>query len=198
MAKQTPSNTIGPFFHHILTADEPGRKGIVDNKLAAKRTKGEHIRVEGRITGPDGKALRVPMLEIWQANAAGRYNDARDKRTDLKLDKGFTGYGRAAATPQGKYIFETVKPGPVPSNGNAPQAPHINLTLFAAGLHTHLYTRLYFSDEAEANDIDPVLNSVPEKRQGTLIAKRRNTKDGPVYRFNIALSGNDETVFFDV
>ena len=82
--------------------------------------------------------------------------------------------------------------------GNAMQAPHINLTLFAAAIHSHLYTRLYFSDETDANDIDPVLSSVGEKRRVTLIAKRKNTKDGPVYRFDVKLGGDGETVFFDV
>lgn len=195
---QTASNTIGPFFHHILTPEEHGRKGVVDSHLAGKSTKGERIRVEGRILGGDGKPLRASMLEIWQANAGGRYNSAVDDRKEIRLDRGFTGFGRASADARGKYVFETIKPGPVPSSGNAPQAPHINLTLFSANIHSHLYTRLYFSDEAEANEIDPVLNTVPEQRRDTLVAKRRNTKEGPVYRFDIRLSGSDETVFFDV
>lgn len=198
MAKQTASNTIGPFFHHIMTPEDHDFVGITDNRMAGKSTKGERIKVEGRILDGDGKPLRAAMLEIWQANAAGRYNAPQDARNDVKLDKKFTGFGRVSAGNRGKFEFETIKPGAVPSSGNAPQAPHINLTLFAAAIHSHLYTRLYFSDEADANDIDPVLSFVGEKRRITLIAKRKNTKDGPVYRFDVKLGGDGETVFFDV
>jgi protocatechuate 3,4-dioxygenase alpha subunit len=198
MAKQTASNTIGPFFHHIMTPEDHNFLGITGNRMAGKSIKGERIKVEGRILDGDGKPLRAAMLEIWQANAAGRYNAPQDARNDVKLDKKFTGFGRVSAGNRGKFEFETIKPGAVPSLGNAPQAPHINLTLFAAAIHSHLYTRLYFSDEADANDIDPVLSFVGEKRRITLIAKRKNTKDGPVYRFDVKLGGDGETVFFDV
>ena len=198
MAKQTASNTIGPFFHHIMTPEDHDFVGITDNRMAGKSTKGERIKVEGRILDGDGKPLRAAMLEIWQANVSGRYNAPQDTRDDVKLDKKFTGFGRVSAGNRGKFEFETIKPGAVPSSGNALQAPHINLTLFAAAIHSHLYTRLYFSDETDANDIDPVLSSVGEKRRVTLIAKRKNTKDGPVYRFDVKLGGDGETVFFDV
>jgi len=198
MKKQTASNTIGPFFHHVITPEDHGRKGIADNKLAAKKTKGERIRVEGRILDGDGKPLRAAMLEIWQANAAGRYNAPGDDRREIKLDKNFSGFGRVSAGNKGKFEFETIKPGAVPSAGNAPQAPHINLTLFAAAIHSHLFTRLYFADETEANEIDPVLSSVDDARRGTLIAKRKDTKKGPVYTFDVRLGGDGETVFFDV
>ena len=198
MAKQTASNTIGPFFHHIMTPEDHDFVGITDNRMAGKSTKGERIKVEGRILDGDGKPLRAAMLEIWQANVSGRYNAPQDTRNDVTLDKKFTGFGRVSAGNRGKFEFETIKPGAVPSSGNALQAPHINLTLFAAAIHSHLYTRLYFSDETDANDIDPVLTSVGEKRRVTLIAKRKNTKDGPVYRFDVKLGGDGETVFFDV
>ena len=198
MPKQTASNTIGPFFHHILTPEGHGKTGITDNKLAGKKTKGERIRVEGRILDADGKPLRAAMLEIWQANAAGRYNSPVDDRDEAQLDKKFSGFGRVSSGRKGKFEFETIKPGAVPSSGNALQAPHINLTLFAAAIHSHLFTRLYFSDETEANDIDPVLTSVGEDRRGTLIAKRKKTKNGIVYRFDVKLGGDGETVFFDV
>ncbi|MEM9684514.1 MAG: protocatechuate 3,4-dioxygenase subunit alpha [Pseudomonadota bacterium] len=198
MPKQTASNTIGPFFHHVMTPGGHGEKEMFSNRLAGKKTKGERIRVEGRILNGEGKPLRAAMLEIWQANAKGRYDSPVDDRPDVKLDRSFQGYGRVAAGNKGKYIFDTIKPGAVPGTGNAPQAPHINLALFAAAINVHLYTRLYFSDEAEANDIDPVLSTVDDARRDTLIAKRRKTKDGIVYRFDIRLNGDGETVFFDV
>ena len=165
--------------------------------MAGKKTKGEKIKVEGRILDSEGKPLRAAMLEIWQANAAGRYNSPMDARDDVKLDKKFTGFGRVSSGNKGKFEFETIKPGAVPSAGNAPQAPHINLTLFAAAIHSHLFTRLYFSDETEANDIDPVLSSVGEVRRGTLFAQRKLTKNGIVHRFDVKLRGR-ATVFFDV
>ena len=198
MAKQTASNTIGPFFHHIVTAEDHDLDRIAGSRMAGKKTKGEKIKVEGHILDSEGKPLRAAMLEIWQANAAGRYNSTMDARDDVKIDKSFTGFGRVSSGDKGKFEFETIKPGAVPSSGNAQQAPHINLTLFAAAIHSHLFTRLYFSDETEANDIDPVLTSVGEDRRGTLIAKRKKTKNGIVYRFDVKLGGDGETVFFDV
>lgn len=198
MVKQTASNTIGPFFHHAMTPEGHDVKGITDNYLAGKKTKGEHIRVEGRILDAEGKPLRAAMLEIWQANATGRYNSPTDDRNDVKLDSKFSGFGRVSSDSKGKFEFETIKPGSVPSSGNAPQAPHINLTLFAAAIHSHLFTRLYFSDEVVANEIDPVLSSVGDTRGATLIARRKKTKNGIEYRFDIKLGGEGETVFFDV
>lgn len=198
MVKQTASNTIGPFFHHAMTPEGHDVKGITDNYLAGKKTKGEHIRVEGRILDAEGKPLRAAMLEIWQANATGRYNSPTDDRNDVKLDSKFSGFGRVSSDSKGKFEFETIKPGSVPSSGNAPQAPHINLTLFAAAIHSHLFTRLYFSDEVVANEIDPVLSSVGDTRGDTLIARRKKTKNGIEYRFDIKLGGEGETVFFDV
>jgi protocatechuate 3,4-dioxygenase alpha subunit len=198
MVKQTASNTIGPFFHHAMTPDGHDLKGIADNYLAGKETKGDHIRVEGRILDAEGKPLRAAMLEIWQANATGRYNSPMDDRNDVKLDSKFSGFGRVSSDSKGKFEFETIKPGSVPSSGNAPQAPHINLTLFAAAIHSHLFTRLYFSDEVDANEIDPVLSSVGDTRGDTLIAKRKKTENGIEYRFDIKLGGEGETVFFDV
>jgi protocatechuate 3,4-dioxygenase alpha subunit len=198
MVKQTASNTIGPFFHHAMTPEGYNLKGITDNYLAGKKTKGDHIRVEGRILDAEGKPLRAAMLEIWQANATGRYNSPMDDRNDVKLDSKFSGFGRVSSDSKGKFEFETIKPGSVPSSGNAPQAPHISLTLFAAAIHSHLFTRLYFSDEVDANEIDPVLSSVGDTRGDTLIAKRKKTKNGIEYRFDIKLGGEGETVFFDV
>ena len=198
MVKQTASNTIGPFFHHAMTPEGHDVKGITDNYLAGKKTNGEHIRVEGRILDAEGKPLRAAMLEIWQANATGRYNSPTDDRNDVKLDSKFSGFGRVSSDSKGKFEFETIKPGSVPSSGNAPQAPHINLTLFAAAIHSYLFTRPYFSDEVVANEIDPVLSSVGDTRGDTLIARRKNTKNGIEYRFDIKLGGEGETVFFDV
>ena len=198
MVQQTASNTIGPFFHHVITPKGYKQKGIVDNNMVGKNTRGERIKVAGQIIGSNGKPLRAAMLEIWQANSVGRYKSLIDDRNELRLDKDFSGFGRVAAENKGKFEFQTIKPGQVPSIGNTLQAPHINLVLFAAAMDSHLFTRLYFSDEIRSNDLDPVLTSVPEDRRDTLIAIRKKSQRGTSYRFDIKLGGDEETVFFDV
>jgi protocatechuate 3,4-dioxygenase alpha subunit len=157
---------------------------------------GERIRIEGRVL--DGDRLPIPdaMIEIWQANAAGRYNHPTDGR-DLPLDPQFTGFGRAGTDTHGSYWFETIKPGAVPFDDRRLQAPHICVTVFARGLLNHLYTRLYFADDAATAD-DPVLQLVPAARRATLLAQPAKLDGITVYRFDIVLQGVGETVFFNL
>ena len=197
MPKQTASQTIGPFFHHALTPEPYGRPGIAGGILAGGDTPGERVRIEGRVLDGEGQPMPDAMVEIWQANAAGRYNHPADDREEATLDPGFRGFGRLGTDADGAFSFETVKPGPVPGRGNTLQAPHINLILFARGMPDHAFTRIYFSDEAEANGTDPVLSAVAAGRRATLVAERRETAGGVVYRFDIRLQGEAETVFFD-
>jgi protocatechuate 3,4-dioxygenase alpha subunit len=150
------------------------------------------------------------LIEIWQANAAGRFNHPRDTR-DLPLDPTFGGFGRAGSDGDGAYWFETIKPGPVPFGtsdeadgaqaAGTMQAPHISVIIHARGMLNHAQTRLYFADEA-ANDTDPVLALVPADRRATLLAARdgsANAEGGSaVYRFDIVLQGRGETVFFNI
>ena len=109
------------------------------------------------------------MIEIWQADAQGRYAHPRDNRA-LPNAK-FKGFGRSATDKDGVYGFDTIKPGPVPGPNGKPQAPHIVVCIFSRGMLRQIYTRLYFSDEA-ANDADPILKLVPAERRGTLIAHK--------------------------
>jgi protocatechuate 3,4-dioxygenase alpha subunit len=197
MPKQTASQTIGPFFHFALTPESYGRPGIAGGILAGGDTPGEAIRVEGRVLDGAGQPMPDAMVEIWQANAAGRYNHPADGREEAALDPGFRGFGRLGTDADGAFSFETVKPGPVPGRGNTLQAPHINLILFARGMLDHAFTRIYFADEAEANSTDPVLSAVEVGRRATLVAVREETPGGTVYRFDIRLQGEAETVFFD-
>lgn len=186
MSKQTPSQTVGPFFH----LDLPFEGGEV---LANDKTKGERIVIEGRVTDGDGKPLDDALIEIWQANSDGRYDHAEDKQ-EKPLDPSFHGWGRCPTNADGMYHFNTVRPGPVPGPGNTLQAPHINVTVFARGMLQHLTTRIYFEGEALNND-DPILARVADtKRRETLIAKKQNGK--VAYRFDIVLQGESETVFF--
>ncbi len=200
--KQTASQTIGPFFHYALTPESYGRPGIAGGVLASADTLGERVRIEGRVFDGEGRPMPDALVEIWQANAAGRYNHPADDRPahgreEAALDPGFRGFGRLGTDADGGFRFETVKPGPVPGRGNTLQAPHINVILCARGMLDHAFTRIYFSDEAEANGNDPVLSAVEAGRRATLVAERRESDSEIVYRFDIRLQGEAETVFFD-
>jgi protocatechuate 3,4-dioxygenase alpha subunit len=133
------------------------------------------------------------MLEVWQADAEGRYAHPADKRGS---NQGFRGFGRfgTGTDPHKCFIFHTIKPG----SPDGVQAPHINVIVFMRGMLSHAYTRIYFADEAAANGRDPVLSGVPEERRKTLIAQREETEAATIYRFDIHMQGDDETVFFDV
>lgn len=195
--KQTPSQTIGPFFAYSLTAPQYGYafSGIAGAAVAGEATEGRRIRIVGQVFDGTGEAVLDAMIETWQANAAGRYAHPADRRRD-NLDPTFTGFGRfgTGTDPQRRFIFDTVKPGAVGDG----QAPHIGLIVTARGVPNHLYTRLYFADEEEANARDPVLGSVPAARRDTLLATPADGVGGAVYRFDIHLQGPRETVFFDV
>lgn len=198
MPRQTPSQTVGPFFAHALTPERYGRKGIADNVLVQRGTQGERICIAGQVW--DGEQVPIPdaLVEIWQANAAGRYAHPADTQDDVPVDPDFKGFGRAGTDDEGAFRFQTIKPGRVAGRGGAMQAPHLNVTVFARGLLTHAYTRLYFEDETEANAEDPVLGGVPEARRATLMARRSEGADGVTYRFDIHMQGDKETVFFDI
>ena len=201
MAKQTASQTVGPFFLYSLTPELASGiryTGYTRAVLAGEATAGEHIVVEGRVLDGEGSPVPDSMVEIWQANAAGRYRHDADDRADVPLDETFLGFGRTGTDKDGGFRFHTVKPGPVPGPGNAWQAPHIAVCVFARGMLSHAYTRLYFADEAEANAADPVLGAVEAARRATLIAARIESRGRTVYRFDIRLQGDGETVFFDV
>jgi protocatechuate 3,4-dioxygenase, alpha subunit len=186
----TSSQTVGPFFHDCLL-----RADAVRNVLRTVTTEGTPIRIEGRVYDGDGQALPDAMIEMWQANHAGRYNHPADQR-DLPLDPGFTGFGRTGTDAEGGYWFETIKPGAVPFDEIQGQAPHICVAVFGRGLLNHLFTRLYFADEATNVD-DPVLRLVPAERRATLLAQPVYVDGSLIYRFDIVLQGERETVFFN-
>lgn len=180
MSAATASQTAGPYWHLIdfpawadlLRADGPN----------AGFTAGERILLTGRITDGDGAPCSDAMVEIWQADPEGRYEGE------------FHGFGRCATDAEGRFRFVTVRPGPVRGRGNATQAPHVTITIFARGLLTHLTTRLYFAGEA-LNATDPVLLAVPEGRRGTLVAQPLGAGE---WRLDIRLQGEGETVFLEV
>ncbi len=197
MARQSASQTVGPYFAFCLTPEPWGRTGIASNRLCRPDTPGEHIVIQGRVIDGAGAGVDNALVELWQANAAGRYRHPADDRADIPLDDGFTGFGRAMTDDNGAFSFDTVKPGRVPGQGNRTQAPHVGLIVQARGMMSHAFTRFYFADEAEANAGDAVLALVEEARRPTLIAAREETSGGPVYRLDIVLQGDGETFFFD-
>ena len=127
MFKQTPSQTVGPYFEYGLTPEGYGRKGIGGNVLVTPQTSGERIRVEGCVLDGKGAPVTDAMIEIWQANAAGRYRHVADKRDAVPVDETFSGFGRTLTDAAVCFRFDIVKPGRVPGRGNALQAPHIAL-----------------------------------------------------------------------
>jgi protocatechuate 3,4-dioxygenase, alpha subunit len=200
--KETASQTAGPYVHIGLI---PGMAGFdifeknFSNVLVGPDTKGERITLQGRVLDGTGTPLRDVLLEIWQANAAGRYNHPADRSTG-ELDENFRGWGRAGSDfDSGLITFETIRPGVTLDKAGRRCAPHINVWIVARGINVGLNTRLYFSDEEAANATDPVLSLIEQPvRRSTLIAKRSEQGGKTVYSFTINLQGPDETVFFDV
>jgi protocatechuate 3,4-dioxygenase alpha subunit len=190
--RQTPSQTVGPYFAYGLAPEQYGYQqtlsSIAGSQMADSETEGEHIRIEGRVFDGAGNPISDALIEIWQADAVGRYAHPGDPRGSNSTFKGFGRCG-TGTDPQCRFWFDTVKPGQV----DADQAPHLNVVVTMRGMLLHAFTRIYFSDEP-VNATDKVLNAVPAERRGTLIATRQS---GNVYRFDIHMQGENETVFFD-
>jgi len=182
----TTSQTVGPFF-------SIGLRGLYVADLAPPGATGERIAVEGRIVDGDGAPVPDALLELWQANAQGRYAHPEDTQ-NKPLDPAFRGYGRVPTDADGRFRFASIKPGPVPGAGGKVQAPHIVISLFARGLQRRLVTRLYFPDDPR-NESCPILSLVPGDRRSTLIA-RPGARPG-MLEWDVVLQGPAETVFFD-
>ena len=179
------SQTVGPYLHIGLT-------WLNTSKIAGPGVKGERVTIQGQLLDGDGAGVSDGLVEIWQANAEGKYAHPEDPQKKA-LEKGFRGFGRIPTDAKGTFKFTTIKPGCVPGPGGKLQAPHLNVTVFMRGLLKQLSTRIYFPDEA-ANAQDPILKLVPAARRGTLVARR---KAKGLLEWNIVLQGKDETVFFD-
>jgi protocatechuate 3,4-dioxygenase alpha subunit len=186
MAELTPFQTVGPFFAICLS--EAGCAHV-----ATEAAIGQHITIEGTVRDGAGALIPDSLVEIWQANAAGRYAHPDDHQAK-PLDHNFSGYGRAPTDDEGCFLIETVKPGRVPGPDHTLQAPHLLLGILARGILTRLVTRMYFEDEPSTAE-DPILALVPAARRPTLIARRVGEDR---YRFDLRLQGDGETVFFDV
>lgn len=207
---QTPSQTVGPFFHYGLPwkggADLVGKSDmgarpdlfpeehyVLNLSSPSGIPAGEAIVVAGRVIDGNGDPVPDAMIEIWQANAAGRYRSVNDDRDEVSADPHFVGFGRSSTGDDGVYRFRTVRPGRVPGPGDSLQAPHLAVSVFGRGLIKRLATRIYFAD-GEGNSTDPILALVPVARRATLIAQ---PADGGWW-LDIVLQGPRETVFFDL
>lgn len=194
MSGITPSQTVGPYFKYGLTpGGDYAWNDAFGNDLVTPEASGERITITGRVFDGDGQPIVDSMLEIWQADAQGRFADPQDARA--LPNAAFRGFGRCGTDGSGAFTFRTIRPGQVPGPGGAMQAPHVLLAVHARGMTQPALTRIYFEDEAAANAVDPILALVPAERRATLIARRE--ADG-AYRFDVHLQGDDETVFFDV
>lgn len=196
--KETSSQTAGPYVHIGLTPNFAEIGGVypedLGNALVNDKTRGERITITGRVIDGAGAPLRDCVVEIWQADAAGYYNSPSDTRGDA--DPNFAGFGRCPSNQEsGIFSFETIKPGVVPFINGAPMAPHITFWIVARGINMGLHTRMYFSDEEEANAKDPILSRIEHRdRVQTLIGTRKGDK----VAFDIRLQGEGETIFFDI
>jgi protocatechuate 3,4-dioxygenase, alpha subunit len=187
----TPSQTVGPFFHFSLTPTEYDFRGIAGDNLVTPDAVGAPIRVAGRLIDGAGNPVPDAMIEIWQADGAGRYAGS-----EPGANTSFKGFGRAATSKEGAFRFTTVKPGAVPGPEGRPQAPHINVGVFARGMLKRLFTRIYFEGEP-GNASDAILALIPTQRRATLLARNDGIGDGlPLFVFDIRLQGDGETVFF--
>ena len=190
--RATTWQTVGPFF-------SIGLSRLYCDNLAGPGVSGERVAVGGRILDGDSKPVPDGVIEIWQANAHGKYAHPDDLQ-NKPLEKGFTGHGRVATDGEGRFRFSTIKPGRVfgpngPGGEATLQAPHLAISVFTRGLERRLVTRMYFPDDA-SNGGDFVLNLVEPSRRATLIAKKVDGRVG-VLEWNVVLQGKDETVFFD-
>ncbi|MGR3590424.1 MAG: protocatechuate 3,4-dioxygenase subunit alpha [Limimaricola soesokkakensis] len=193
--KESPSQTAGPYVHIGALPNFAGIDGVYDEDLGQRMilgaVRGEQITLCGTVFDGTGAALRDAMVEIWQADASGKYAGQDG------ADPAFTGWGRQAGDMEtGEFAFETLKPGPVPFRDGRLMAPHISVWIVARGINLGLQTRIYFADEQEANAADPILARIEHRdRICTLMA--RPESDG-TYRFDVRLQGEAETIFFDI
>ena len=186
---QTPSQTVGPFFGVGLT-----RPAQPQHVLVTDQTAGERIAIEGTVFDGAGQPVVDALIEIWQANAHGRYRHALDVGP-APLDPAFFGFGRCPTDPSGAFRFDTVKPGAMHGVDGKRHAPHVNVTVFARGMLVHAFTRMYFS--GDPLETDPAMARVDPSRRHTLVGERSEPGGRVVYRWDIHLQGERETVFLD-
>lgn len=188
---QTPSQTVGPYFAYGLVPTQYGYDfpSLWGPDLAEPWAAGDHLMLCGQVFDGQGQPILDALLEIRQADSQGLPIDTPEQAQHL----GVRGFGRmgTGSRPDHHFVFRTVRPGRTPDG----QAPHLDVILTLRGLLNHLFTRIYFEDDAPLHASDPLLQAIPEQRRATLIARR---EAAGIYRFDIHLQGPHETVFLDV
>jgi protocatechuate 3,4-dioxygenase alpha subunit len=162
----TPSQTVGPFLHNAL-ADPALRFAVAADAPGA-------IHITGTLTDGGGSPVPDGLIETWQADGL---------------------FARCPTDDDGRYEIFTRKPPAVPTVDGSPQAPHVSVSVFARGLLDRVVTRIYFPEDAAANEADPTLSAVPDERRHLLVA----AADGhAAYRFDVRLQGDGESVFLAI
>lgn len=192
----TLSEITGPIYGHERVAE-------TDNDLTRQHSGepiGERIIVTGRVLDSNGSPVREALIEIWQANSAGRYAHVKDQHP-APLDPNFTGAGRTLTEENGAYRFVTIKPGPYPwvNHYNAWRPAHIHFSICGRAFITRLVTQMYFPGDP-LFPYDPIFNSVPdEKARQRMISKLDLETTQPMwatgYKFDIVLRGPQATLF---
>ena len=190
---QQLSETTGPSFAALrLAAHEADL-----TRQGAAAPLGERIVVAGQVRDEDGQPLAGQLVEIWQANAAGRYAHPSDQH-DAPLDPNFSGAGRALTDADGRYRFVTIKPGAYPwqNHANAWRPAHVHFSLFGPAFATRLVTQMYFPGDPLL-PLDPIFGAVPERARERLVAAFDLAETRPDwalgYRFDVVLRGRDAT-----
>jgi protocatechuate 3,4-dioxygenase beta subunit len=181
----------------------PGRLGEHDNDLTrghAEEPQGQRIIVTGRLLDGDGRPVRDSLVEIWQANAGGRYRHTGD-RWPSPLDPNFDGVGRALTDSDGRYTFTTIKPGAYPwkNHDNAWRPAHIHFSVFGSAFTQRLVTQMYFPDDPLFSQ-DPIFNSIPDEKARQRMVSRYDHEITQQewalgYQFDIVLRGSEASVF---
>jgi protocatechuate 3,4-dioxygenase alpha subunit len=190
----TPEGTLGPFYPGVFAFSEMPQKLNEIAPILAHRPAGQPIRVFGRFVDANGVGVPSLIIEIWQANAYGRYRHPLDQ-SNRTLDPQFDGFARIRTSDDGSYSFSTIKPGahPVREGSTNMRAPHLRFTIFASGID-RLVTQVFFDDET-LNSADPVLNCIEDPGvRRRLIARRVSEGE---YALDIVMRGEAETPFFD-
>lgn len=197
--RETLTEKGGPVFGHSLIREN-------DNDLTMQHQRealGERIFVHGRVLDEDGRAVQGALIEVWQANAAGRYRHKVDGY-DAPLDPNFSGGGRLLTNDEGRYFFKTIKPGPYPwgNHHNAWRPAHIHFSIFGAGILSRLVTQMYFPGDP-LQPIDPIFNSIPDEGARQRLVSRLDMESSQsnyalAYSFDIVLRGSQETPFEEI
>ncbi|PRY94615.1 protocatechuate 3,4-dioxygenase beta subunit [Hasllibacter halocynthiae] len=194
-----PAEEAGPVFGHLSLGPLDGDL-LVNHAAPGETAIGPRIRVHGTVRDEGGRPVPHALLELWQANAGGRYRHARDGYL-APLDPNFGGCGRVMTDAEGRYAFRTIQPGPYPwpNGGNDWRPMHVHLSLFGHAFAQRLVTQLYFEGDP-LTPLCPILNAVPSQAARDRLVARLDMEgtvpmDLVAWRFDVVLRGGAQTPF---